>query len=164
MQLNSGDQDKKKAQLESLKELMNRRTYMVAQTGVIDTGSNGNVATNAVNLGLVERPKSQIIVSQEVSNIQIILADGKTEFNTNQSVPNLYYSKHEGSMVTYRNNIINDIVISRNSKNMPELLQVYMDDELLVGAHLRLTYKILAKNISEINYTDKVFYYTGKEI
>lgn len=162
VQLNSGDQDKKKAQLESLKELMNR-TYMVAQTGVIDTGSNGNTATNAVNLGLVERPKSQIIVSQEVSNIQIILADGKTEFNTNQSVPNLYYSKHEGSMVTYRNNIINDIVISRNSKNMPELLQVYMDDELLVGAHLRLTYKILAKNISEINYTDKVFYYTGKE-
>lgn len=54
------------------------------------------------------------------------------------------------------------VVTSANSKETPELLQVYMDDELMEGAMMRVRYDFLVENAGEVDYLDKQFYYTGR--
>lgn len=54
------------------------------------------------------------------------------------------------------------VVTSANSKETPELLQVYMDDELMEGAMMRVRYDFLIENAGEVDYLDKQFYYTLK--
>jgi len=54
------------------------------------------------------------------------------------------------------------VVTSANSKETPELLQVYMDDELMEGAMMKVRYDFLIENAGEVDYLDKQFYYTGR--
>lgn len=138
------------------------KTQMVACTRIINTLNKGE--STAVNFGLVERPKSQVTLEQEVSNVKVVLANGRVQFDTNKSVKNLYYQNHIGA--TYKqdkNNRLLSVTPATVTKAMPELIQVYMDDEIMDGAHLEVDYKIVAKNISEVDFTDRKFYYTGVE-
>lgn len=54
------------------------------------------------------------------------------------------------------------VVTSANSKETPELLQVYMDDELMEGAMMKVRYDFTVENAGEVDYLDKQFYYTGR--
>lgn len=182
-----------RAMIEELKEY----TKQVAQTGTIDVeieynraesseeANNNNAkgyAITDVDLGLVERPRSQLKINKEISNFKVILESGDVLFNASQSVNNLYFAKHEGHYVGYYNDGTNTSSgktestsgyysknpfrlagtrVSFNTTNTPELLQAYIDDELLEGARIQITYAFRVENVGEVDYLDKTFYYTG---
>ena len=174
-------------QVSALAELM-ENTAMAAQTGIIDLEIEYNRTSTQVydsnseqyvqnlgyhlqnlNLGLTERPRAQLNISKELSNIQVKLANGQILFDAGQSVSNLiyqdhvnynendYYSKVGGSGYRLRQSL-SKVVKDRRE----ELVQATMDEELMSGATIRLTYIISVNNIGEVDYMDKDFYYIGK--
>ena len=161
---------------------------MIAKTGVIDTeveydGIGRNMENNNedeysgkirgysidnINLGLEERPRAQLMLNKEIANMKISLANGNVIFNTNQSINNLYFAQHQGHSVRYENNnnitkkLLTSYRIGNNKETTPELIQAYMDEELISGAKIEATYKLTVENVGEIDYLDEVFYYTGR--
>ncbi len=171
-------EEQRTAQVNKINELI-KNTLMVAQTGVIDTevernskttGGQGNnnklpYTIGDIDLGLQERPKAQLKLNKEITNFKITLANGQELFSTNQSVHNLYYAKHDGHKGIYDSNLglkLIGIQLGKNSKELPELIQAYMDEELSAGATAQATYSISVENIGEVDYIDNQFYYTGK--
>ena len=178
-------------QVDAIEELM-KNTMMVSQTGIINSEIEYDRKTtdvydqnskkyiqkleydlSDVNLGLTERPRAQLNISKELTNIQIVLANGQTLFDASQSVANLIYQKHkiydkseyykevhDGGNVGYRldRNNLRKAVEERTE----ELVQATMDEELMSGAKIRVTYKMSVDNIGEVDFMDKDFYYLGK--
>lgn len=164
------------------KDLVNQlmqNTYMVAQTGIIDfelewnsdktTDSAQSESANKyvmedVDLGLVERPEAGLKLNKKVSNFEVTLSNGETLFNTNQSVNNLYFANHAGHISGYKNNRMNEPKVNpKNTNKSPEIIQAYMDDEILSGSNVKVTYEYKLTNIGEVDYKDKRFYYLGEE-
>lgn len=176
-------------QREAIKELIDN-TKMISQTGVINTEIEYNRSeTNVfdgntqkyiyhiqdIDLGLTERPRAQLNLSKELVNIQVRLANGQILFDATQSVPNLVYGKHK----VYNQNEYYEAVTNPNgdtgyrlrqslqevvAARKEELVQATLDEELMSGATVRLTYKISVNNIGEVDYLDTDFYYLGKTI
>ena len=153
-------------------------TFMVAQSGIINTevektrtlttyGRDSlNYYVDHINLGLVERPKAGLKINKEIDNFSIILSNGKTLFNVsnNQSVANLSFSKHQPHIVEYRDGLISNVVVNGEKyerQEIPELLQVYVDDELMQRSKVAVRYVINVENIGEVDYTTPEFYYNG---
>lgn len=114
-----------------------------------------------VDLGLVERPEAQLRLDKKVTNIKISLAQGETLFDTGKSVNNLYFGMHKGHKYYTIKNRLKSVSIGSNTKSTPELIQAYMDGELLKGANLDITYEFTIDNIGEVDYLDRQFYYVG---
>ncbi len=167
-------------QNQAISELMTNTT-MVAQTGVINTeveynrqitevgADNLNYHVKDLDLGLTERPEAQLALSKELTNIQIRLANGQILFDTTQSTDNLSYGSHYTHTNVYENESRNGLLAYRLRKDIAteqkarneELVTAYMDEELMSGATVRLTYKLAVDNIGEVDYIDKQFYYLG---
>ena len=164
---------RKANQTNMINELMSN-TFMVAQTGIINTeveynsksinyNDNQKYTVGNINLGLSERPVAQLKMIKNVSNLRLTLANGNALFDTNKSVNNLYYAQHAGHNIGYTNfRLTTAAVNQRNTKTTPELLQGYIDDELMEGATLTVDYTIAVQNVGEVDYKDNQFYYTGK--
>lgn len=129
-----------------------------------------------LDLGLVQRPEAQLKLTKNVGNFKLVLANGTTMFDAEpgQSVNNLYFGKHNGHTAEYDNDhpgefnlnpkglrLTNVHVNKKNGKNTPELVQGYMDDELMDGSHVEVTYNLTVENVGEVDYLDNQFYYTG---
>ena len=168
-------ENQKNDQINMIKQLIDN-TYMVAQTGVINTeveynrtetrdqGKVNNISyvVDDIDLGLVERPEVQLKLSKRVANFQLVLANGSTMFDTDKSVNNLYFSKHDGHRTSYKDGrMATPVVNTKNTKATPELVQLNMDDELMVGSSIKVTYELKVDNVGEIDYLDRQFYYTG---
>ena len=168
-------EEQRQAQVNKINALI-ANTAMIAQTGVINTEIEFNTRTTGnqgdknklsytigdIDLGLQERPKAQIKLNKEITNFKLKLANNQTLFDTTQSVNDLFFAKHAGHKVNYDGYRLANYELSRNSKTLPELIQVYMDEELIVGASIEATYSLSAQNVGEVDYLDKQFYYTGK--
>ncbi len=168
-------EEQRQAQINKINSLI-ANTAMVAQTGVIDTeieynntstqnqGNNNKVeyTIKDVDLGLQERPEAQLKLNKEITNFKLTLASNQTLFDTTQSVHNLYYAKHDGHKVKYNGFRLAGYEIGKNSKQLPELIQAYMDEELIAGAYIEAKYELSVQNVGEVDYLDKQFYYTGK--
>ncbi len=188
----SSDNNKKADQHNTIAELCNN-TYMVAQTGVIkgEVEKNRTYTEVAVDgsrnedklpysvtdllFGLEERPEAQVLLTKNLTNIQIKLADGRILFDTNQSVNNLSFGSHKiyedkdyyYQTSDFRNNKtyrLRQDIMQQVKSRQEELVQAYMDEELMSGATIRLTYNYTIDNIGEVDYLDKQFYYRGKTL
>ena len=171
---------------ERLNKLM-KETYMRAETGRVNIeieDSNTNVneleADNPssylidhIYLGLTERPKSQIKLEKEVDNVVVTLADGTVLFDASGTASNVtwknndrfkdYYNNNRLA-IKYNNKEIDTIqTISQARTNMAGLVNLYMDEELMHGAQIKITYRIIATNIGEVDFSDPEFYYRGQE-
>lgn len=169
------EEEQKQAQEDKINTLI-ENTKMVAQTGIIDTEVEYNSKQTSgqgnenklqykiedIDLGLQERPEAQLKMNKEITNFKLTLAGGGTLFDTTQSVHNLYYAKHNGHKATYNGFRLIGYELGRNSKQLPELIQAYMDEELIAGASIQATYNLAVENVGEVDYLDKQFYYTGK--
>ena len=184
-------------------------TYMTAETGVIvveaeynrqetngrrtdkngndkylfGNEENGHYILNNVDLGLIERPKSQFEIDKSITNIKIILANGSTLFDVGKAGENViwkdhnpyniygqsavsktarkyeyYYGTSNKNRYSYREEI-NKIVAGTDKG----LIQITMDEELMHGSTIQITYKIDVTNIGEVDYKDLDFYYLAKE-
>ena len=169
---------------------LEENTYMVAQTGIISMNEEyegffdndkyvgdddkDNLTTlhrvNAtyenhakqVDLGLVERPKAQVKLTKQVSNLEIKLADGQTLFNSNTAVKDLIYDNHKEHIIDYSGNTLENARIALNP-GLQETIQASMDDEIMNGATVNVTYHLKVENVGEIDYQDRDFYYYGRK-
>lgn len=123
-----------------------------------------------LDLGLVERSKAQLKVTKQVTNVKVTLANGNTLFDASGRATNVLWSKHVAheqdteNTYTERNNYQNQLMkepSARSNANSKGLIQLTMDEELMQGANIRITYAITVANIGEVDYEGNEFYYTG---
>ena len=163
-----------------LKDLM-QNTKMTAQTGVMvielekdQEGTDGNNKQNIyqitnVDLGLEERPKAQLVIEKEVSNVKLTLADGSILFDASKSANNVLWRDHKGYDLGYKGNLLNETKfgsienIRKNNASSFGLIQLSMDEELMHGATIKVDYAVTVKNVGEVDYKDNKFYYTGEK-
>ena len=170
-----------------LNELINN-TYMVAETGVIVMEVEYNAQSNLENgnpsysiedidLGLTERPKAQLEIDKSVSNIKVTLANNTVLFDVNKSATDViwkdhteynlaskkqdgkyaeYYGRNNKHRYSYRDEV--DKIVKRSDKG---LIQLTMDEELMHGATIQITYKVKVTNAGEVDYVGTKFYYLG---
>ena len=187
------------------KTIKNNNLQMIAETGVIavegeynrtnsDRDENSNNGYNNINyingndingkysiqnvdFGLAERPKAQLELNKQVSNLKIVLANQNVLFDANESVSNLIWQpkksynltelQKDNYYATYNNyNKFREDVLNRVknivAKDKNGLIQPTIDKELTHGATIQATYDITVTNVGEVDYNDKSFYYTGK--
>lgn len=103
---------------------------------------NTEYSVRNIDFGIIERPRSDIYVEKTVSNLKLSTAgDGQTIFNSNQSVSNLTWKP--------------------NTRENRGLIQATVDENLLHGATLELTFSIKVINTGETDYDDETYYNTG---
>ena len=103
---------------------------------------NTEYTVRNIDFGIIERPRSDIYVEKTVSNLKLSTAgDGQTIFDANQSVPNLTWKA--------------------NTRENRGLVQATVDENLLHGATLELTFNIKVINTGETDYKDETYYNTG---
>lgn len=149
-----------KAVHDELVSELERRTYRYAYTPQIEIeveyareGSLGNGRKDSyvhkivgVDFGIVERPKSELVIDQDVENIKVTAADGNTVlFDTKTGTNNLQWIlgtfKKDGF---YKGKKIEDY-------DKQELINIIMDDELISGAKIEITYKLKITNNGEVD-------------
>ena len=89
-----------------------------------------------VDFGIIERPRSELTLHKEVEHIKVQASDGTTVFDNSQKAKNLAWTNKQ--------------------------ILATVDDNLLHGATIEITYKMWVENTGEKDYTDQTFYYTGK--
>lgn len=125
---------------------LERRTYRYAYTAEIPVEIEytkktvaGNQGSNhyeykitGVDFGVVERPKAKLEIEKKVDHIKVIAADGVTVlFDTSRATNNLAWT------------------VKRDRYTTVPPIQIFMDDELISGAKLEITYKFTITNKGE---------------
>lgn len=95
-----------------------------------------------IDFGLIERPKQKIEVKKVVKHVKITLANGIVLIDGNPETMNSQY-------VTY----IKD----------SELVKIEVDNEILQGSNLEITYEIKVNNLSELDYSHMDYQWYGKK-
>lgn len=124
-----------------------------------------------LDLGLEQRPQAQLKVSKQITNVKVKLANGSTLFDASSRATNVLWSDHiahgldtKNTYTTsnnYENSMMKTPVVRQNSKDKG-LIQLTMDEELMHGATIQITYAITVANVGEVDYNENQFYYTGK--
>lgn len=158
-------------------------TQMKAETGMMvieleydKVGTPGQTVNNTatykienVDLGLEERPKAQLVIDKEVTNTKLTLADGSILFDAQASASNVLWKDHKAYNVGYNGNLMDENKFGNieniRTKNASKfgLVQLTMDEELMHGATVEVTYRITVSNVGEVDYKDNLFYYTGNK-
>ena len=171
-----------------------KNTYMVAESGVIDAnfeynrdqtesdinssnlGTENYVASGYftipnLDLGLVQRPKAQLKVTKQITNVKMTLANNSVLFDASARATNVLWMDHKAhgrdtenvysTDKNYSNSLMLNPVVRQNSTNKGKV-QLTMDEELMHGSTLQITYAITVANVGEVDYKENQFYYTGK--
>ena len=165
----------------------------VASGAGANSNTNGTYVLNNIDFGLVERPKSQLEIDKSISNVQVTLANNSILFDIVEEANNAiwqdhdeysideekinsndrgidfdngeigmyeeYYTDENRHRYSYRDEI-NQIVRDTDKG----LIQLTMDEELMHGATIQITYIVKITNVGEVDYVDdatKDFYYKG---
>ena len=173
-------------------------TYMVAETGVInmkseynreesgtsilgkgnigasnydETNKGGYYVLEGLDFGLVERPKAQLKVTKQITNVKMTLADNSVLFDAIAKATNVLWIDHTAhgqdtknvysTNKNYKNYLMLNPIV-RNKAASKGKVQLTMDQEVMHGATLQITYAITVANVGEVDYKEDQFYYTGK--
>ena len=104
-----------------------------------DTVLSGEI--NNINFGIIKRPKHEVRLTKDIERFSIILANGQALVDGNPARDHLNY-------VTYP------------AQYGP--LKVEIDNEIIEGAKVEITYAIKVENLSEIDYHNEAYYKYGK--
>lgn len=123
-------------------EISNRILELAKNTKVTAITPNRNITflhnnskTQNTNMGLIERPKVEFKVDEEVSNIRITLANGEVIIDTSKGL----------------NQNVQEIVNDR--------FNIFMDEEIMQGATIEIQYKITVTNNGEVDTLADYFTY-----
>ena len=159
-----------------------------------DNQYNSNYTLNNIDLGLTERPKAQLEIDKSVANVKVTLANNSILFDINKAANNALWQDHKeysideeklnskdkgidfdgGEIGMYDEyytdkakhrysfrDVIDTDIMRRADKG---LIQLTMDEELMHGATIQVTYTVKVTNVGEVDYVDganKNFYYKG---
>lgn len=93
---------------------------------------------NNIDFGIIERPHTELNLEKNVTHIKVTTSDGQTLFDANPTDK------------------------TSNMSKVGRQIQTIMDDNLIHGATIEITYGMKITNKSEYDYTDEQFYNTGK--
>ena len=158
-------------------------TNVTENIGSSNYNKTGYYDVANVDLGLAKRPQSQLKTTKQIANVKVTLANGNTLFDASkkasnvmwidqkahgQDVDNTYeirdnYHKYdsEGHSVSENNTLVK-IPVVRNASAKGRV-QLTMDEELMHGSTIQITYMIMVANVGEVDFSDAKFYYTGQE-
>ena len=139
---------------------------------------NGKYELKNVDLGLTERPKAQLEIDKSISNVKVTLANNSVLFDVNKAGDNViwkdhteynllskkdskgkyeeYYEKNGKNRYSYREEV--NKLVSKSDKG---LIQLTMDEELMHGATIEVTYQVKVTNVGEVDYEGQKYYYLG---
>ena len=117
-----------------------------------------------VDFGLVERPRAQLMLNKEVANFKFVLQNGSTLVDTNKTQNDiLSFADHAEHEAIVNDKLLSECRIKSGITNSLETVAMALDDELLAGANIEVTYNVKVTNVGEIDYTSKKFYYMGQK-
>ena len=99
-----------------------------------------------IDFGIIERPRTKIVLEKYVSQVKLTATDGTTIFDTNQQTSNLTWVKNNYDR---QNGLSEGRVIGT------------VDENILYGSTLNVRYTLILRNHSELDYIDQSYYYTG---
>ena len=177
-------------QSDGLKNTENNETNSSKNYKAESNRYNGKYELKNIDFGLVERPKAQLEIDKSISNIKVTLANNSAPIDVNKAGDNVIWKDHteyglnqkaaetllggyktlEENKKIYENyygtasknrysyrEIVNDIVKGTDKG----LIQLTMDEELMHGATIEITYKVKVTNVGEVDYEGQKFYYLG---
>lgn len=121
---------------------------ITANTPKIGVDIESNDISN-INFGIAERPKQKIQLDKYVKEAKIILANGNV----------LVDAKIKDGKLE---NTVKYATFMPKSNLNNGTLKIEIDNELIQGATLEITYGFKITNISEIDYSDDEYYFYGK--
>lgn len=131
-------------------------TWKIAKTQKIKIeGRRGGEKIENVDLGLVERPITQLQITNNVENVKVTLSDGSIVFDATQTAE---AKGNEIKNVIWKSNRIATKGITGG------FIQLYLDEELMYGATIQITYKmqINEKNDDYVEYEGLEYYAKGR--
>ena len=130
---------------------------------VVNSNDNHIYNVQNIDLGLVERPRNELLVEKDVANIKLTLSNGNTMFDAIINSEGKLEVKNDNIGIIKRTAKTCDIQSTPARFDVGKNGQITMniDEELMQGAELNITYKVTVKNIGEIDYTTQEFYYSG---
>lgn len=168
-------------QSDGLKDTENNKDNSSKDYADEDNRHNSNYTLRNIDLGLTERPKAQLEMDKSVANVKVTLANGSILFDINGSANNALWQEHkEYNLEEYKNNGKYEEYYNKNNKHRYSyrdeidklikntdkgLIQLTMDQELMHGATIQVTYTVKVTNVGEVDYIDdetKDFYYNAE--
>ena len=179
-----------KTSMEDLLDELYVNTNMIASTGTMDINveydraltenqlidnigddnriKSGYFYIRDVDFGLEKRPVAQLKMSKEVENVKLVLANGNVLFDARSTATNVLWNNHTYHLPDVENTYAQgdnyngyQIKIPAVRLNNSGLIQLTVDEELLQGANIQITYLIQIANTGEVDYKENSFYYTG---
>lgn len=131
-------------------------TWKIAKTPKIEvTEVKGGERIPNVDLGLVERPKTQLQITNNVENVKVTLSDGSIVFDATQTA--------EATKGNETKNVIWKSNRSATKGITGGLIHLYLDKELMYGATIQITYKMQINNLNDyVEYEGLEYYAKGR--
>ena len=179
------------SKIEALRQELINHTTATAESGVVvvevernlqsedEKDANPSYKLENLNIGLVERPKAQLEIDKSITNIKVTLANNTVLFDVNKKGDNVVWKDHTGyNLADKKKNNKYEEYYGKDGKNRYSyrekvnelvknadkgLVNLTMDEELMHGATIEVTYQIKVTNDGEVDYDGKEFYYKGKQ-
>ncbi len=131
-------------------------TWKIAKTPKIEvTEVKGGERIPNVDLGLVERPITQLQITNNVENVKVTLSDGSIVFDATQTAE------------ATKGNEIKNVIWKSNRSTTKGItggfIQLYLDEELMYGATIQITYKMQINELNDyVEYEGLEYYAKGR--
>ena len=122
------------------------------KTETDSTGDKFVYKAKNIDFGIVERPRQEIELKKRVKNMKLTLANG-------QVITDIEID--ENGKITGQKDGIVYMGPSQNTEPKNGFLKLEMDNELIEGSKLEVTYQIKAINKSELDYATEEYYKYG---
>lgn len=131
-------------------------TWKIAKTPKIEvTEVKGGERIPNVDLGLVERPITQLQITNNVENVKVTLSDGSIVFDATQTAEAT--KGNEIKNVIWKSNRIATKGITGG------FIQLYLDEELMYGATIQIMYKMQINELKNyVEYEGLEYYAKGR--
>lgn len=131
-------------------------TWKIAKTPKIEVKEvTGGERIPNVDLGLVERPKTQLQITNNVENVKVTLSDGSIVFDATQTA--------EATKGNETKNVIWKSNRSATKGITGGFIQLYLDEELMYGATIQITYKMQINELNDyVEYEGLEYYAKGR--
>lgn len=123
--------------------------YVANKETAINEITKLNTNLTGMCFGIIERPKTDMTLNKEISNVKLTLQNGATMINGNPALV---------SVSVFLSNIT-----SGDGKNGVKNAKIETDLEKIYGSELEVTYKLTVTNKSEVDYATSDYYKYGIE-
>lgn len=135
----------------------------INQTAEDNSDDSSIFVINNIDFGLVERPRAQLSVQKNVSNVKVILSDGSVLFDASPDENGKFIATNIGSIerklaTAYVESTEEALRNSTHVSTEQGRITMNMDEELMQGANMQVTYSIEAENVGEIDYYTEIEY------